>query len=128
MNKVLYILFISILPPLLWRGAGGEVFAQSIEGNNDCMYAKEIIIPFNYQDNAANKTKHHLNQTVFYSYRDQFSYWYKVVVKENATLKFNVKPINDSDEYAVYVYQYNATDFCDKVYYRKISPVKPSFF
>ena len=103
--------------------------AQTIEGANDCTYSKEIIIPFNYSSaNAAVKTKHHLNQTVFYSYRDQFSYWYKIVVKDNATLRFKVSAINDSDEYAVYVYQYNLPDFCDKVYYTKIKPAKASFF
>ncbi len=102
--------------------------AQIIEGNNDCTYAKEIIIPFNYSENGTAKTKHNLNQTVFYNYRDQFSYWYKIIVKDNATLKFKVKPVNDSDEYAVYVYQYNAADFCDKIYNQKIKPVKSSFF
>ncbi len=103
--------------------------AQTIEGTNDCTYSKEIVIPFNYSSsNAALKTKHHLNQTVFYSYRDQFSYWYKIVVKENANLRFKVSAINDSDEYAVYVYQYNLPDFCDKVYYKKVKPAKASFF
>ena len=105
------------------------VKAQTIEGNNDCTYSKEIIIPFNYSEaGVPTKTKHHLNQTVFYGYRDQFSYWYKVIVKENATLKFKVSAINDSDEYVVYVYQYNEKDFCEKVYYKKLKSVKPSFF
>src|ERR1700751_1327441 len=99
--------------------------AQTIEGNNDCTYSKEVIIPFNYSESGVPvKTKHHLNQTVFYGYRDQFSYWYKIIVKENDTLKFKVSAINDSDEYAVYVYQYNEKDFCEKVYYRKIKAVK----
>jgi outer membrane protein OmpA-like peptidoglycan-associated protein len=102
--------------------------AQTHEGNNDCTYGKEIIIPFNYTENGAVKTKHNLNQTMFYNYRDQFSFWYKIVVKDNATLSFKIKPINDSDEYAVYVYQYNEKDFCDKVYYQKVRSVKPSFF
>jgi outer membrane protein OmpA-like peptidoglycan-associated protein len=43
-------------------------------------------------------------------------------------LRFKVNAINDSDEYAVYVYQYNLPDFCDKVYYKKVRPVKGSFF
>jgi outer membrane protein OmpA-like peptidoglycan-associated protein len=103
--------------------------AQTIEGNNDCTYFKEIIIPFNYQVTPnATGSKPMLNQTVFYSYRDQFSYWYKIVVKENAKLRFKINSINDSDEYVVYVYQYNEKDFCDKVYYQKAKPVKPSFF
>ena len=102
--------------------------AQHLEGNNDCTYSKEIIVPFNYSADGLSKTKPQLNQTVFYSYRDQFSYWYKIEAKENATLKFKVNAINDSDEYVVYVYQYKSTDFCDKVYYHKIKAVKPSFF
>jgi outer membrane protein OmpA-like peptidoglycan-associated protein len=115
---------------LLWCFIIGVVVvkAQTIEGNNDCTYGKEIIIPFNYSDNGATKTKHHLNQTVFYNYRDQFSYWYKIIAKENTTLKFKINPINDSDEYAVYVYQYNSTDFCEKIYYKKLKSVKPTFF
>ncbi|MEO8761421.1 MAG: OmpA family protein [Bacteroidia bacterium] len=102
--------------------------AQTIEGNNDCTYSKEIIIPFNYSTDAVSNSKPQLNQTVFYSYRDQFSYWYKVIAKENATLHFKVNSINDSDEYVVYVYQYNEKDFCDKVYYHKVKAVKSSFF
>ncbi len=104
------------------------VKAQTIEGNNDCTYSKEIIIPFRWSPEGTVKTKPPLNQTVFYSYRDQFSYWYKVIVKEDALLRFKVSAINDSDEYAVYVYQYNESDFCDKVFYRKIKSAKPSFF
>lgn len=102
--------------------------AQTIEGDNDCTYSKEIIVPFNYASKGETAPKHHLNQTVFYSYRDQFSYWYKIIVKENTTLKFKVNAINDSDEYAVYVYQYNEKDFCNKVYYNKLKAVNPSFF
>lgn len=102
--------------------------AQHIEGNNDCTYSKEIIIPFDYSTDATIKSKPQLNQTVFYSYRDQFSYWYKIIAKENTALSFKVSAINDSDEYVVYVYQYNEKDFCDKVYYHKIKAVKPSFF
>ncbi len=102
--------------------------AQANEGTNDCTYAKEIIIPFNYSESGKPTTKHNLNQTVFYNYRDQFSFWYKIVVKDNAMLKFKVKPVNDSDEYAVYVYQYNEKDFCDKIYKQKIRPAKASFF
>ena len=49
-------------------------------------------------------------------------------MKENATLRFKASPINDSDEYVVYVYQCNEKDFCDKVYFQKIKPVKNSFF
>jgi len=102
-------------------------FSQVGEGGNDCTLSKEIDIPFNSPDNP-NAPKHSLNQTVFYGYHDQFTFWYKIVVKENATLSYKVTALNDSDTYAVYVYQYNQVDFCNKLYYDKIPPVKPSFF
>ena len=120
MNRIIF----SLIVCLLYLGSN----AQVIEGANDCTYAKEIVVPFNYSDNTVNKPKHNLNQTVFYNYRDQFSYWYKIVVKDDATLKFKVKPVNDSDEFVVYVYQYNSADFCDKIYNQKIKPAKASFF
>jgi outer membrane protein OmpA-like peptidoglycan-associated protein len=100
--------------------------SQSGEEGNDCTYSKEIIIPFNSPGAAT--TKHFINQTVFYSHHDQFSFFYKIVVKENSSLGFKVDALNDSDSYAVYVYQYNRKDFCNKLYFHKILPVKPNFF
>lgn len=89
----------------------------------DCLYAKEVVVPFKAVDFTPV-----LDQTVFYSYRDQFSYWYRINVKDNASLTFKVSPINDSDTYAVYVYQYNGDDFCKNVFQQKAKPVKSSFF
>lgn len=89
----------------------------------DCLYAKEVVVPFKAVDFTPI-----LDQTVFYSYRDQFSYWYRINVKDNASLTFKVSPINDSDSYAVYVYQYNGDDFCKNVFQQKAKPVKSSFF
>lgn len=100
--------------------------SQNPEGPSDCTYSKEIIIPFNYQLQLDQKPL--LNQTVFYTHRDQFSYWYKIIVKEESVISFEAKPINDSDGYAIYVYQYNHPDFCDKLYYQKMKPMKSSFF
>ena len=93
----------------------------------DCNYSKEIIVPFNYSENAI-PNKPQLNQVAFYSYRDQFTYWYKVVAKSNETLNFKVSAINDSDSYAVYVYQYNNGDFCSKLYNQKIKPITQPFY
>lgn len=92
----------------------------------DCNYSKEIIIPFNYSEALANN-KPLLNQTVFYSYRDQYTYWYRIIAKKNETLYYNVSTLNDSDSYTVYTYQYNLPDFCNKLYYQKIKPLTPSF-
>lgn len=96
--------------------------------NYDCTYSKEINIPFNYSKNGEKIKNPPLNQTVFYTHRDQFSYWYKIIVKEDAVIGFKVDPIDNQDSYVILVYQYNKNDFCDKIYYQKIQPVKPSFF
>jgi outer membrane protein OmpA-like peptidoglycan-associated protein len=95
--------------------------------NYDCNFFKEIIIPFNYSEGQT-AVKPILNQTVFYSYRDQFTYWYKIVVKENVSLSFKASAINDSDSYVVFVYQYNPGDFCKKLFNQKVKPVKEDFF
>jgi len=103
-------------------------YAQTGEGRNDCTFAKEVVVPFTYSSNGAPVEKPMLNQTVFYNYREQFSYWYKIVVMENSKISFQVKAINDSDEYAIYVYQYNMPDFCKKIVDQKIRELKPSLF
>lgn len=105
-----------------------QINAQiSISDNFDCTFSKEIVIPYHLSsDNKVSKPV--LNQTVFYSYRDQFTYWYKIIVKENTELSFKVSAINDSDSYSSYVFLYNENDFCNKVYYQKIKPLKSSFF
>ncbi|MDX2173166.1 MAG: OmpA family protein [Bacteroidota bacterium] len=92
----------------------------------DCNYSKEIIVPYNYSEGSVNN-KPLLNQTVFYSYRDQFTYWYRIIAKKNETLTYAVTSLNDSDSYSVYTYQYNNLDFCNKLYYQKIKPLSPSF-
>ena len=104
------------------------VFSQGGELRNECTYSKEIIVPFNWSESGSSTEKPLLDQTVFYNYREQFSYWYKILAKENGTLSFYAKPINDSDEYVVYVYQYNENDFCERVYDHKVRELKPSFF
>jgi outer membrane protein OmpA-like peptidoglycan-associated protein len=93
----------------------------------DCTYSKEITIPFDYTDSLP-YVKPQLNQVVFYSYRDQFTYWYKITAKSNDKLKFKVFPIKDSDSYVIYIYQYNNADFCNKLYNQKLKPISTPFY
>lgn len=100
-------------------------FSQNGElGQFDCTYAKEIVVPFNYNQNE----KPLLDQKVFYSFRDQFTFWYKVVIKKSETVRFKVIPLNDSDAYSVLVYNYNQADFCKQVFMQKIKPARAGFF
>lgn len=118
--KIFLILKILILCSLNFYGQGGEL------GQFDCNFTKEITVPFNFSETQSNSTPL-LNQVVFYSYRDQFSYWYKITVKQNEIVHFDVFAINDSDSYEVYIYQYNYSDFCNKLYNQKLKPLFKSW-
>jgi outer membrane protein OmpA-like peptidoglycan-associated protein len=93
----------------------------------DCTYSKEITLPFNYSETKS-IVKPQLNQVVFYSYRDQFTYWYKITCKTDDKLDFKVSAINDSDSYVIFVYQYNNLDFCSQLYTQKIKPISSSYY
>ncbi len=93
----------------------------------DCTYSKEITVPFDFSETNS-IAKPQLNQVVFYSYRDQFTYWYKITAKANEKLFFKVSTINDSDSYVVYIYQYNNPDFCNKLYSRKLKPFATPYY
>ena len=55
----------------------------------DCNYSKEITIPFDFSETSS-IIHPQLNQVVFYSYRDQFTYWYKITAKSNEKLIYSV--------------------------------------
>lgn len=93
----------------------------------DCIYSKEITLPFNYSESKS-IVKPQLNQVVFYSYRDQFTYWYKITSKIDDKINFKVSAINDSDSYVIFVYQYNSHDFCSQLYAQKIKPISSSYY
>lgn len=118
----LNITFLCFIASLMLKAQFGEL------GKFDCTYAKEILIPFNYSEDTTIKIQPLLQQKVFYSFRDQFTFWYKVVVKSDKTLSYKVKALNDSDSYSVYVYNYNGKSFCNDVFYQKILPEKSTFF
>lgn len=124
-----YFSFLFILLGLICSFSGySQQFTTELE-SYDCTYSKEIMIPFNRIKNSNQLLeKPPLSQVIFYSHRDQYSYWYKVIVQEDGEIGFIVDPIDKRDDYAVFVYQYNQNDFCNKVYNDKIQALKPSFF
>jgi outer membrane protein OmpA-like peptidoglycan-associated protein len=68
------------------------------------------------------------NQTTFYEHRDQFSFWYRLEPTEDGLITCNIRPLTTDDEYTLFVYQYNKFDFCNKVFYNKIKPLKLADF
>jgi outer membrane protein OmpA-like peptidoglycan-associated protein len=93
--------------------------------NFECSQSKRITIPFPKNSNTPTVS---IKQTVFYEHRDQFSYWYKLAVNEDQLIECKINPINSSDSYVLYVYKYDKSDFCNKVFSGKIKPLKPSAF
>lgn len=97
--------------------------------NFDCSQSKNLSIPLpKYAKALKGKNPKAFNQIVFYEHRDQFSYWYRLNVTGDRIISCNIKPINESDEYVLYIYKYKKADFCNKVFYGKIKPLKLSNF
>lgn len=95
----------------------------------ECSQSKSLTIPFPETAKVLNgKTPTVINQIVFYEHRDQFSYWYKMVVTDDRLIECRIKAINPIDSYVLYVYKYSKDDFCNKVFYGKMKPLKSSDF
>ncbi len=80
----------------------------------ECAHSKLVKLPIND------------NQTTFYEYRDQFSYWYRIESCNDSIIQCKINPINEGDDYTLLVYQYDQMDFCNKVFNDKIKPLKSS--
>lgn len=124
-NPLFIILFFYLFISMMGR-------AQNIineYSNFECSRSKLITIPFSTPDNIQNKKAPlAVNQTVFYEHRDQFSYWYKLVIKEDKLIDCKITAINSNDNYVLYIYKYAKNDFCNKVFYGKINSLKASYF
>jgi outer membrane protein OmpA-like peptidoglycan-associated protein len=97
--------------------------------NFECSQSKLISVPFTDVPKLVNnKLTTVSNQIVFYEHRDQFSFWYKIVVTDDRLIECKISPINTNDSYVLYVYKYNKNDFCNKVYYGKMKPLKSTDF
>jgi outer membrane protein OmpA-like peptidoglycan-associated protein len=68
------------------------------------------------------------NQTTFYEHRDQFSFWYRIETTTDGLITCDITPLTTDDEYTIFVYQYNKLDFCNKVFYNKVKPLKITDF
>ncbi len=107
-------------------------YAQNVfneYSNFECSQSKLIAIPFSVSAKTLNnKPTTAINQIVFYEHRDQFSYWYKLVVTDDRLIECRISPINANDSYVLYIYKYSKDDFCNKVFYGKMKPIKSSDF
>jgi outer membrane protein OmpA-like peptidoglycan-associated protein len=107
-------------------------YAQNVineYSNFECSQSQLITVPFPETAKALNnKPPTAFNQIVFYEHRDQFSYWYKLIVTDDRLIECKISPINIHDSYVLYIYKYSKDDFCNKVFYGKMKPLKWSDF
>lgn len=113
MKKFKILLFFSFI------GLSLTLFAQNSANEYsqfECSHSKLVKFP------VSNK------QTTFYEHRDQFSFWYRIEPTEDGLITCNIAPLTYDNEYTLFVYQYNKLDFCNKVFYNKIKPLKLTDF
>lgn len=105
---------------ILWFiGLSSRLYAQnSINEYSKFECAHSKLVKFPVSD----------TQTTFYEHRDQFSFWYRIEFVKNDTIEILSTSLNESDEYTLFVYQYNKLDFCNKVYHNKIKPLRSEDF
>ena len=119
-HKKLFVLW------MVWFISITSIAQQTNEqSGNACNASRTVYIPFAKDTGTINSTEKHLiNQSVKYSPSDQFSYWYKLHFEDEILINCQIAPINNRDQYIVYIYKYKNNDFCEKVHNGKIKPVK----
>jgi len=103
--------------PLLLLFCSSITKAQDFINENsffECDQAFEINLPLNIKN----------NQTVFYQYEEQFSFWYKFKSVTSQTINFELTALDSNDSYTVFVYKNGNGSFCEKVFNGKIKPLK----
>jgi outer membrane protein OmpA-like peptidoglycan-associated protein len=61
---------------------------------------------------------------LYYMYQDKYTFWYKLVAKQNVQIDFIVSPSNRTDRYQVVVYRHSGPDFCDKLVNSGLEPIQ----
>ncbi|PCI94493.1 MAG: hypothetical protein COB15_13940 [Flavobacteriales bacterium] len=111
LNRGFYILFVvALLFPITYQ-------AQDFINENsyfECDKAFEITLPLTIKN----------NQTVFYQYEEQFSFWYKFSSLNDEVVHFEISPLDSNSRYNVFVYENDGGSLCHKVFNGKIKPLK----
>lgn len=107
---------LKILLILLVLGAFNSKAQNFINENSvfECDKAFPISFPLQIKN----------DQTVFYQYEEQFSFWYKFESQQEEAINFQLSSIDNNDRYTVFVYEYSGDNFCHAVFNQKIKPLK----
>lgn len=127
-NKHIFIFFIVILNlfPIV---VNSQVVYQITKENGDCKGAIELkdtvfgptSPPIGYGNEmeiTADKT------SLYYFEKEHNTVWYKFTVHDNATLTFDVTPIDKSNDYDFLLFRYTDTNFCRGIKDKNILPIR----
>jgi len=81
-----------------------KIWAQSVS-KISCLMPYEISI--SKENNEGVDFKY-----VEYEFHDEFTFWYKINLKDNLKFSYEITSMDDNDNFNVYFYQYDGNNFC----------------
>ena len=106
-NLILLFLVSSINLPL--------VFSQ--DEYPTCIHPETISFPFDDKVNDDNSNE------IYYQPDDVYTFWYKIVVKSDGKLLFELASINKDDSYDMLIYKYKGKELCNDIVQKKVTPI-----
>jgi outer membrane protein OmpA-like peptidoglycan-associated protein len=112
---------------------GSNVFSQSKfiikPENSDCCCPIElkdtIFGPTNAPDGTGKTNEFNAPKVDLYSFeKEHNTVWYKIVIKQNDVLTFDIIPLTPKDDYDFLLFKYTDNTFCDAVKSGKLKPVR----
>jgi outer membrane protein OmpA-like peptidoglycan-associated protein len=88
----------------------------SVAQQTDCLHPKEIIIT-----NQENTT---ISEEIYYQEDDAYTFWYKISSNELIDVKYELKSIAPDDDYELFVYTYDGTNFCNDLVNQTTKPTQ----
>ena len=108
LSKLTFLLFVSFINLPL-------VFSQ--DEYPTCIHPETISFPFDDKVNDDNSNE------IYYQPDDVYTFWYKIVVKSDGKLLFELASINKDDSYDMLIYKYKGKELCNDIVQKKETPI-----
>jgi outer membrane protein OmpA-like peptidoglycan-associated protein len=113
-------------------GIGISLLAQDYSGpvQDDCITVQEVYIPFDEKRFTlrTNEDYRENYNLVYYADEDEFTFWYKLIITQNCTMKFSVKASTLGDDYDFMLYKFTSTNFCETIINNVAVPLNDNFY
>lgn len=107
LSKLTFLLFVSFINLPL-------VFSQ--DEYPTCIHPETISFPFD-------KPIDEIPNEIYYKPDDVYTFWYKMVVKSDGKLLFELASINKDDSYDMLIYKYKGKELCNDIVQKKVTPI-----